>query len=508
MPSSDDDDTPADVDTAYLALFSEHVLEFRDHLKGKHGLEQLPASLYAPRAFWSSAEKDTFFHGLAVHSRLRPDLIAEEIKTKTVADVCVYLALLEQGDKEDSKAAVHVGEHARLHRKDHPSAVEVSDNWLAFEERVTAAVMAFQDSLDREAITKVRDEEVHGRKYVVRAPRGSGRTDSQTRDREGEKVRREELERWLSQRRKEWEGDDILRSLDKADLTTLDRMLREDEEGRGVIANVNAPLSDGEQEHPSDFMQVDDVARQVTHARAVSQSGEEHIDPILLALSQVEYMSSSAHAGTEAESSGPLAATSSSQSLPPASLPLPPVAEAYPPQTPSPKIAPLPLATDPASGPLPSSPAAPSVTEDGSTMDGEDLSQMSPTARRRYQKRLYMRRKRALASGTIVVEVAERLKPGRRPKQHTRNVEASTQTSDQPTSPASCIPSGSTSKQQTGTVLEEAGDRSTQRHPHASGPTLLYKRQSQLISKGIDVQRLRKEGLDLFHLQAISKLMT
>lgn len=144
-------------------------------------------------------------------------------------------------------------------------------------------------------------------------------------------------------------------------------------------------------------------------------------------------------------------------------------------------------------------------------MDGEDLSQMSPASRRRYKKRLYMRRKRAQATGTAIVELAERLKPGRRPKQHPSAAQASNSGSgsapDQTTVPASSVPGGGTLEQAAVAAAEASGDHGTQRHPHASGPTLPYKRQAQLVSKGIDVQRLRKEGLDLFHLQAVSKLM-
>ncbi|RDX53419.1 hypothetical protein OH76DRAFT_1462287 [Lentinus brumalis] len=501
MPRSDDDETPADVDAIYRAIFTEHVLDFRAHLRGTDGGDPLLASFFAPHAFWSPAEKDAFFHGLAVHSRLRPDLIAEEVKTKTVADICVYIALLEQGAKEDSKT-VHVGEHARLHRKDHPYAVEMSDKWLAFEERMADALMDLQASLDEDAVAKAREEEVHVRKSMVRAPRGGGRTASQERDREGEKARREEFDRWLVQRRKEWEGDDMLLSLDKADLTTLDRMLREDEEGRGMVAEVNAHFSDDEGEHPSETMQVDEMVEQDRSVQPIPEPGEAVIDPVLLALSQADSALYSAQpGGSEASSSPPLASPSFLQDMPPSTLPLPPVADAYQPQTPQLLAAPLPIAEDEALIPIPSSSVAPSVTEDGSTMDAEDVLQMSPASRRRYHKRLYMRRKRALAAGTTAIEIAERLKPGRRPKQSVK-AQGSGDASGQTMTPASPAPCEVTPEQDG--ELESHG---AQRHPHPSGATLPYKRQAQLMSKGIDVQRLRKEGLDLFHLQAISKLM-
>ena len=43
---------------------------------------------------WFPTEQDLFFHGIRVHSRLRPDLIAEGIGTKNTVDVAAYIDAL------------------------------------------------------------------------------------------------------------------------------------------------------------------------------------------------------------------------------------------------------------------------------------------------------------------------------------------------------------------------------------------------------------------------------
>ncbi|KAJ4482129.1 hypothetical protein J3R30DRAFT_3456587 [Lentinula aciculospora] len=74
---------------------------------------------------WSAGEKDRFFAALCSHSALRPDLIAEVIGTKNVAQVCIYLSALEDAaktcDAEPLRSKLDI-------------AMEVSDQWLDAEE--------------------------------------------------------------------------------------------------------------------------------------------------------------------------------------------------------------------------------------------------------------------------------------------------------------------------------------------------------------------------------------
>jgi hypothetical protein len=69
-----------------------------------------------------SAEKALFFRALSVHFRLRPDLIAAGIGTKSTADVAVYLSLLREG----AAAATATGTIARDQRPATPATHEVS----------------------------------------------------------------------------------------------------------------------------------------------------------------------------------------------------------------------------------------------------------------------------------------------------------------------------------------------------------------------------------------------
>ncbi|CAK5281742.1 unnamed protein product [Mycena citricolor] len=101
----------------YQQYYNDHLKSFRQHLKGV-------VSQSTPFAHWTADEIDLFFHSLAVHSRIRPDLIAESIPSKSLSDVCAYLNAL------DTAAQAH--EHAS--RTDLPIAMSVSEAWVAFEE--------------------------------------------------------------------------------------------------------------------------------------------------------------------------------------------------------------------------------------------------------------------------------------------------------------------------------------------------------------------------------------
>ncbi|KAI0770015.1 hypothetical protein C8Q74DRAFT_866300 [Fomes fomentarius] len=478
MPAADLDD---DVDSTYLSIFSEHLADFREHLAGRDPeVGPLPASFFAPRAFWTAAEKDAFFKALAVHSRLRPDLIAEEVKTKTIPDVCVYLAMLERAAKEMPEAATYVRHNGqsvdvKLSRKELPAALEVSDEWIDYEEHMATSMIILDRAYESDVVSGEREEEVNSRRSTVRAWWGAGRTASNERDRAGEKERREAFEQWLAQRKAEWEGEDLLLSLDKVDLATLDRMLRDDEEGRAFqLESVGDRTLFGTTE-------VDD-----TRPPDIS---EDLIDPVLLQLSQPRAQSRSPDPSEIALGDMPT-------TLPPhENIPLPPLSQPQRAYYFDSTLTPAHLVTSDVEAPAvnPTSSTTPSVKTDEGTLDGEDPSQMSPASRRRYQKRLYMRRKRAKETGAPVIENAERLKPGRKPKNRAKKATPATEEAQQDAA--------------TPSVAAEDEDRSAYRHPNVSGRTLPYKRQLDFVSKGVDVPRLRREGLDLFHLQGVSRLM-
>jgi DNA-directed RNA polymerase subunit RPC12/RpoP len=86
---------------------------------------------------WIEEEKQRFFYALSRHSRFRPDLIAEDVGTRTTAEVDAYLALL----------ASYSAATSSLTRDEHPTAYEVTDDWLRWEEtqayRVRHAAVAY-----------------------------------------------------------------------------------------------------------------------------------------------------------------------------------------------------------------------------------------------------------------------------------------------------------------------------------------------------------------------------
>ena len=114
---------------------------------------------------------------------------------------------------------------------------------------------------------------------------------------------------------------------------------------------------------------------------------------------------------------------------------------------------------------------------------------LSPTSRRRLQKRLWMRRKRERAKGNTDLSAAssslnlERIKPGRKK----RKTESGSQVQ---------IPEEDDEK-------EEVDPR----HPHIGGKTQHYKIKAQFEKMGIDGSALNQHGLGLFHMSALSKVM-
>ena len=123
---------------SYVAQFRVHQKFVQAHLKGTLNDEQplLPA-FFPPSSYWSSDEKDLFFHGLAVYSRFRPDLIAESIKTKTILDVCLYLDILQT-----ASSAIPSEIHGSFRSSLEP-AMELSSKWIQNEEEIAAALTRF-----------------------------------------------------------------------------------------------------------------------------------------------------------------------------------------------------------------------------------------------------------------------------------------------------------------------------------------------------------------------------
>ena len=139
-----------------------------------------------------------------------------------------------------------------------------------------------------------------------------------------------------------------------------------------------------------------------------------------------------------------------------------------------------------ATPPPPSSPPAMPASDDDVEDDaGADLSDLPPAERRRITKRLFMRRKRAEASGGVAQLDLARLKPGRKV-------------------------SGTSKYRRPKPRDDGHGARDSEnlnlKQPER-GNTRPYKIQRELERLGIGPDYLRENGLGLFHLGALGRLM-
>lgn len=143
----------------------------------------------------------------------------------------------------------------------------------------------------------------------------------------------------------------------------------------------------------------------------------------------------------------------------------------------------------------PNSNGKPSSVNQGSTALLEEL---SPTSRRRYQKRLYMRRKRASASGVMTIEESlERLKPGRKKAKRFPSPEDETPPDlELPTSVVRNVESEISVSGADGSGIAQ------KRYPHAKRVTI-----EELRDLDLDADGLRGLGLDIVNPEGVAKIL-
>ncbi|KAF7376163.1 hypothetical protein MSAN_00031400 [Mycena sanguinolenta] len=132
----------------YLSDYENHLAQLKAHLSGKTS-ESLPPAFIPPAGYWTSREKDTFFHALTIHSRLRPDLIAASVKSKTILDVCAYLDALDRAAASEPI----LSQRATLE-----GAMEVSDSWVDYEEAQASELMEVEPGWEEEVKEHKRAE--------------------------------------------------------------------------------------------------------------------------------------------------------------------------------------------------------------------------------------------------------------------------------------------------------------------------------------------------------------
>lgn len=456
-------------ETPYFRHFRVHLQEVQDRIHGSsHGA--LMPSYYPPCGYWTSQEKEQFFHGLSIHSRLRPDLIAADIPTKSVLDICAYLSLLEDVSQKTSRE--------KRRRATIIAAADVSDDWVEYEEQLAERLVQNEIQYVSGAVQTVRKENMQ---EMVKSLRAS-EPDKTAFGRARKRVKLELKE--------EWDAEDCLKVLGPTHLSVIDNIVKK-EESEGTPA--------------------EGLLRQQDTSNSV-------IDPTLLAMSHFTTVHGSATGvGVETPLTQPPIANS------------PVVDQARTQQSPTTSQ----VATHHTKG----------LHENSSEVD---LSSLSPKARRRHQKRLYMRRKRAEAAGRPFSTTTLRLKPGRRGREggHVASIPFLVSSPVSPDTLPNILDDAQYTlgqetdnddedtnifggKQEYEATLEAAangpptaamfqrerddpdGSQTTLSHkkPKKRGHTLPYKIKTQLLKCGYNAKTLRDMGLDLFHLTRLGKLI-
>ncbi|KAI6115244.1 hypothetical protein EDD16DRAFT_1519845 [Pisolithus croceorrhizus] len=483
---------------------------------------------------WTPAEKNAFFRALSAYSRWRPDLIAAAVPTRSVWEVDLYLAALEEGAESLDRAENGDGylSDFDLDEEDSGSdlelepAHEVSDAWVAVEETLASCIIQGDNSALLERYRKSLRAEKG--KEKEKRPRGRPRKGDGTNARRpyrrlgarkfasyadakpqecvdsqhaaGTQVDRSSVANQAetmspnqppAKRLRLGKREDHLACLGDAHLSALDSILRDHEESlrieRSYKENQDAasPLLETREgtppshEHEREMQTIMNVTDTI-----VDDPSNAMIDPVLLAIS----------GGNAISHRFPSNTTMTMSSIPIKAIP----------------------ATDRSLLVSSSSPPTKAAVTDDAQQDATDFVQnhvraasegpatlnadlLSPKSRRRLQKRLYMRRRRARLQGkeeasysTTEVETTDigqvvglgRLKPGRKAKDKSR-----------------CTSSAPTSN------VESDDEEPTKVKQTTHGLTLRSKLKSMFSKLGVDAAYLRAQGMDLLHLNTLARLM-
>ena len=336
------------LDWKYLSGLLDHISATQDHLDGNDGTPFSPSFL-PPNALWTAQEKDSFFHALSAHSRLRPDLISHEIKTKSVQDVCNYLSVLHAAASQQETTIPYL-----QWRQDLPIAMEVSSEWVAMEEEKAVDLTAREQDWQHELTAEQRRVET---KLLKKASRAGPHE-------MGPSQRKAALKQQIANADLRARREDFCGSLGSPELSAISIILRE----------------------ATDFSDLGQIKQPSVLHTPTPQCFTGHVE------------------GLEATQILPFSATNGAGDISGVDITvrLTPFSTAADMQNPSNK------GSDEGSS-LKKARPPPTPPKQASMAD------LSPASRRRYQKRLHMRRKRASTSGvTAIDDSLERLKPGRR----------------------------------------------------------------------------------------------
>ncbi|KAK0461089.1 uncharacterized protein EV420DRAFT_1477929 [Desarmillaria tabescens] len=256
----------------------------------------------------------------------------------------------------DLLAEASAKDQNHLSRCDFNISMEVSEDWIRLEEVEGAQLSIHEGSWDNAAQRRANQEFVHQEETRLFGDNTDHRHPL-----------RDEFDSWKSTHEASWARLDALKCMTPKQLTVLDSILSRDDDSEDTFTiELAGDTVSLEQVKPVQTAPSVSPGTSVAVA-GTSQTGDRAVDPILIAESSAMV----------AEQSPATTALSSLTPPPPSPTPSPSI----------PDIEPTP-----------------------------DLSQLSPKSRRRYQKRLYMRRKRAEANGGEVVHNIGKLRPGRKQK--------------------------------------------------------------------------------------------
>ncbi|EIW80417.1 hypothetical protein CONPUDRAFT_165944 [Coniophora puteana RWD-64-598 SS2] len=514
---------------AYLSIFADHLASTKAHLSGSSQAHEQPpfndfdeisdVAWTSSTHPWSRTELDAFFHALSIHSRWRPDLVAEDVSHaarselaqglsvagtnvggKSIAQVIELLDVMEQASAElaareafssssSSSTSVSGGRGTRY---THEPAMEVSDDWIVAEERMALEIIRTEEERDADAAAAFLQEanpDRRRRRYEWEDARAGKRRKSEVAG-----------------------GLDALPSLGSGHLQVLDSILRategqrsegEEEEQMEDPKDASQPPEAG---HAEDEVDEEDAApsrrglgssgddagvqeaEPSVHAQAVIT--DDMIDPALLGEEHYQ-------APSRRGSSPPTPA------LPPLAAPSAPSRAQTPPTPVSPAT----------QSPLPTA-AAVSAVDDPDQDDGVDPARLSPASRRRYQKRLYMRRKRASGSRSVNTSLSV-LKPGRKKSSLSVAQDASRRGGRPKTKEKrrerTRTPAASVSRPGTPVAGEEGadggeGEQSARLKFKGRGLKTRYKLRAAFANAGVDATWLQENGMDLFNLGSLGRL--
>ncbi|KAK0212664.1 hypothetical protein DFS33DRAFT_1449480 [Desarmillaria ectypa] len=379
----------------------------------------------------------------------------------------------------DLLAAASAKDQNRVSRRDLNISMEVSEDWIRLEEVEGAHLSMHEGSRDNAVQRRANQEFIHQEETRLFGDNTDHRHPL-----------RDEFDSWKGTHEASWARLDVLKCMTPKQLAVLDSIFSRDDDTQDsfTIEPAGGTIS-MEQIKP-----VQTVPSTSSAAVGTSQTNDLVIDPNLIAES----------AAMVAEQSPTIAALSSFTS-------------------PSPSLTPFPSIPDIELTP--------------------DLSQLSPKSRRRYQKRLYMRRKRAEVNGGEVVHNIGRLRPGRKqkpmlPKKRKKKTageklsneyiqsgeencdeEAQRQLNEKdhatptqggggPCSPSTQTPGNTKYAEQQGTVEVDVRVAETGfHHRRASGKTEAAKFKQLLEERGVDATFLRQIDLGLLNVSPLGRLM-